>query len=144
MNKPSGYGLMQIGGQERPFHVGTHQGDIFCRLHNISLKEFGELFSPHNLKEQKIKGGDIADFVYAALVAGADWDGLRVEFNHIHVRSWFDEVKVDSQELTKPLVEMLHQTVARAQHEAERAGNAVAPLKATRGGKAAKTKKPKA
>lgn len=148
MSKPSGYGIIQIGGQERPFHVGTNQGDHFCRLRNISLMEYGELFSPQNLQDKKLKGGDIADFVYSALVAGAEWDGLRVEFNHIHVRSWFDSPDADSNELTKPLTEMFNQMKTRIEREVERAGNAVAPQKEMRGskatGKKATTKKPKA
>jgi hypothetical protein len=134
--KPSGYGTMQIGGQERPFHVGTNQGDVFQRLRGISLKEYGELFSPQNLQELNLKGGDIADFVYSALIAGAEYDGLRVDFNHIHVRAWLDDA--DPQEGSKPIGEMLNQAVERAKRAAERAGNGPAPLKATKGGKNAK------
>lgn len=133
-HKPSGYGLMQIGGQERPFHVGTNQGDIFCRLRNISIQQFGELFSD----PATLKGGDIADLVYSALVAGAEWDGLRVDFNHIHVRAWIDDA--DATEAAKPLTEMIEQTKQRLQRATERVGNAPAPLKTTKGG-SKKTKK---
>ncbi|SNR92448.1 hypothetical protein [Hymenobacter mucosus] len=136
--KPSGYGLMQIGGQERPFHVGTHQSDIFCRLHNMSIKAYSEMFSPQNLQAQNLTAGDIADFVYSSLVAGAEWDGLRVELTPLHVRAWVDDAQTE--ETTKPIAEMLKQVVARAERDAERAGNAQAPPAAKRGSKAAKKK----
>lgn len=138
MEKPSGYGLISIGGQERPFHVGTHQGDVFQRLRGVSLKEYGELFSLSNLQAQNLQGGDIADFLYSALVAGAEWDGLRVEFTHIHVRAWSDDAPAD--EVARPLLEMLNQSLLRAQREAERLGNGPAPLKAQRGGKKPRSK----
>lgn len=139
-DKPSGYGTMQIGGQERPYHVGVHQSDAFCRLRGITLKEYGELFSYENLKDQKLLPNDYADFTYSALVAGYEWDNLRVDFTPIRVRAWVGDPETSAEEAQKPLVSMLEQVVQRVQRAAERAGNAPAPLKVTKGGSKKKDK----
>ena len=126
--KPSGYGTMQIGGQERPYQVGTNQGDVFCRLHHrkddtgapLSLKAYSELFSPARLGKQQLTGGDLRDFIYSALAAGYDNDGLRVDFSAFDVGNWLDDAD-DDKELVKPLQTMLAQLVRRAELAAERA-----------------------
>ena len=126
--KPSGYGLMQIGGQERPFQIGTNQGDVFQRLRHVSLKDYGMLFSPAALQAEALTGGDLRDFVYSALVAGYENDGARVDFSHLDVGNWIDDAPFeDSGEVVKPLTEMLQQLIRKAELAAERAKNAAAP-----------------
>ena len=126
--KPSGYGAMQIGGQERPFQVGTNQGDIFQRLRHVSLKDYSALFSPAALQAEALTGGDLRDFVYSALVAGYENDGLPVDFSHLDVGNWIDDAPLENGgEVVKPLTEMLQQLVRKAGLAADRAKNAAAP-----------------
>jgi hypothetical protein len=125
--KPSGYGLMHIGGEDRPFQVGTNQGDHFQRLRRVSLKEYGDLFSPDNLRAQKLTGGDVRDFVYSALMAGYQNDGMPITFTFLDVGNWIDAPDQDENEVIKPLLEMLNQVVQKAEHAAQRAKNAQAP-----------------
>ena len=126
--KPSGYGTMQIGGQERPFQVGTNQGDIFQRLRHVSLKDYGALFSPAALQAEALTGGDLRDFVYSALVAGYQNDGLPVDFSHLDVGNWIDDAPFEENgEVVKPLTEMLQQLIRKAELSADRAKNAAAP-----------------
>lgn len=128
--KPSGYGTLQLGGQERPFQVGTNQGDIFQRLRQVSLKEYGALFSPAALQAEVLTGGDLRDFVYSALVAGYENDGLPVDFSHLDVGNWIDDAPLeDGEQVVKPLTEMLHQLVRKAGLAADRAKNAEAPTR---------------
>ena len=135
--KPSGYGAMQIGGQERPFQVGTNQGDIFQRLRHVSLKDYSALFSPAALQAEALTGGDLRDFVYSALVAGYENDGLPVDFSHLDVGNWIDDAPLEhGGEVVKPLTEMLQQLVRKAGLAADRAKNAAAPtLKVAKGPK---------
>ena len=136
--KPSGYGSMQFGGQDRPFQVGTNQGDIFCRLPHrrgddgkpMSLVAFSELFGIHSLQAQSLTGGDLRDFVFSALAAGYENDGLRVDFTPQNVGNWIDEPDTVAEEVTKPITAMLEQMVRRAEHAAQRAKNAPAPTPA--------------
>ena len=126
--KPSGYGAMQIGGQERPFQIGTNQGDVFQRLRHVSLKDYGAMFSPAALQAEALTGGDLRDFVYSALVAGYENDGLRVDFSHLDVGNWIDDAPLEeSGEVVKPLTEMLQQLIRKAELSADRAKNAAAP-----------------
>ena len=138
--KPSGYGTMQIGGQERPFQIGTNQGDVFQRLRHVSLKDYGAMFSPAALQAEALTGGDLRDFVYSALVAGYENDGLRVDFSHLDVGNWIDDAPLEeSGEVVKPLTEMLQQLIRKAELSADRAKNAAAPtLQVVKGLKKAK------
>lgn len=142
--KPSGYGTMQIGGQERPWLVGLEQADTFCRLlsrrgedgHPMTLKAYGELFSLTAIRDSKLLPSDIYDFIYSALVSGANEDGLHVDFTPRVVSQWL--TKVDDEEAGKPIMEMLEQTKQRIERQLERQSkNASAP---TTGAKS-KTKK---
>lgn len=131
--KPSGYGIMQIGGAARPFHIGTNQGQIFCSLgarqredgRPMSLTAYGELFNPQNLSEAELSGGDVRDFVYSALVSGCEVDGLAVDFAATQVGYWIDDA--DAAEVSKPFKEMLTQVVRRYQRQLERLKNDEAP-----------------
>lgn len=132
-DKPSGYGTMQIGGQERPFHVGINQGEIFAELPHrrgedgrpLSLRAYGELFSLDRLKENDLTGADLRDFVYSALASGYAVDGARLDFNHVQVGHWLDDA--DADEAAKPLKEMVAQFVKRAERAVARAKNDPAP-----------------
>lgn len=145
--KPSGYGHMVIGQQTRPYHVGTNQGEIFCRLQHrrgedglaLSLKAYGELFSPVALEKGAFTGGDLRDFVYSALVSGYEVDGLRVDFTPAQVGYWIDDA--EATEAAKPIGEMLKQLVKRYERQADRAKNAAAPSSKKTG---PKQRKPKA
>lgn len=126
--KPTGYGTMQIGGQERPFQVGTNQADLFQRLRHVSLKEYGELFSLDVLRQQSYTSGDLRDFVYSALAAGYENDGLRIDFTPANVGNWIDDAGLDETgEVVKPLLEMVAQVQRRIEQARERAKNAQPP-----------------
>lgn len=145
--KPNGYGTMQIGGQERPFHVGLNQGGIFQQLHHrkgedghaMSLKAYGELFSPPRLARNELSADDARDFVYSALASGYQVDGLRVDFTPMSVGFWIDEA--DAEEIAKPFTEMLAQLTRRMQQQQERAGNAEAPTTKTAAGRKSSPKR---
>lgn len=134
-SKPTGYGTMQIGGQERPFQVGTNQADVFQRLRHVSLKEYGETFGLEALQQQLLTSGDIRDFNYSALVAGYENDGQRVDFTPANVGNWIDDAPMEaSAEIMKPLTEMVGQIQRRAEQAMERAKNGPAPtLKLAKG-----------
>lgn len=128
--KPNGYGTMQIGGQERPFHVGLNQGGIFQQLHHrkgadgfaMSLKAYGELFSPQRLSRNELSGDDARDFIYSALASGYQVDGLTVDFTAQQVGFWLDDC--DAEEAAKPFNEMLVQLTRSIEQQMERAKNA--------------------
>lgn len=134
-DKPSGYGLMQIGpGDENlPFHVGFNQGEVFASLpnrrgedgHPLSVKGYGELFSPARLQANELSAADVRDFVYSALVSGHEIDGLKVGFTPSQVGLWIDDAETD--EVMKPLREMVAQLIKRIERTAERAKNVPAP-----------------
>lgn len=133
--KPSGYGLMQIapGNESLPFHVGFNQGEVFAGLPNrrgedgqpLSVKAYGELFSPARLQANELSAADVRDFVYSALVSGHQIDGLEVGFTPSQVGLWIDDAETD--EVMKPLREMVAQLIKRIERTAERAKNALAP-----------------
>lgn len=141
-DKPNGYGTMQIGGQERPFHVGTNQGEVFASLQHrrgedgrpMSLHAYSDLFSLDRLRNNELTGADLRDFVYSALVSGYEVDNMRPDFGHMQVGYWLDDA--EAEEAGKPLQEMIAQFVKRVERAAQRAKNAPAP-------KSAKTKGPK-
>lgn len=140
--KPSGYGTMLIGEAERPFHIGTNQGEAFCSLSNrlredgrpMSLAAYGELFSPQNLSEANLSGGDVRDFVYSALVSGCEVEGQEVAFTPSQVGYWIDDASAD--EVGKPFKMMLDQVVKRYQRQLERSKNGEAPTQIKKKGPA--------
>ena len=75
-----------IGGQARPFHVGTNMGAIFCDLQHLTLAQYGNLFA--NINELGMSGR--RDFLYAALRAGAERLGQAVDFSVMDVGDWMD------------------------------------------------------
>lgn len=131
--KPNGYGTMHIGGQERPFHVGLNQGGIFQQLHHrkgedghaMSLKAYGELFSPQRLSLNLLSADDARDFIYSALASGYQVDGLRVDYTPFQVGFWLDDAEAD--EAAKPFNEMLTQLKKRIDQQLERVKNDEAP-----------------
>lgn len=134
-NKPAGYGTVQLGGQERPFLVGFEQGSTFCKLLHrrnpedgtpMPLKAYGELFNPLTKPQERLSAEDIRDFVYSALVEGAQEDGLLVDYTPRVVSQWLD-ASDDPREAAKPLEEMYRQMTARLERQVERLKNAGAP-----------------
>lgn len=128
-DKPSGYGLMQFGGQERPFQVGPNQGIIFSELQHrrgedgrpMSLKAYGELFGLDSLREQRLAQKDLRDFIYSALAAGYEEDGLTVDFTPQKVGNWLGDPATDPDEAGKPIGEMLNQMRKRVEAFVDRA-----------------------
>lgn len=131
--KPSGYGLMDVGNGLRPYHVGFNQSEIFAALPHrrgedglpLSVKGYGELFSPARLQANQLSAADVRDFVYSALASGAAVDNLPADFSHTEVGYWVDDADVE--EVMKPLREMVAQITKRIERAAERAKNALAP-----------------
>jgi hypothetical protein len=122
---------MLIGGQERPFSVGTNQADLFCNLPSqkqdgkaLTLAEYYDLFG----NTARLLGGPYRDFLYSALLAGADRAGIELDFERLDVGEWMDDPNTDPAELAKPLNEMLAQLSAKA--EANAARQKKAPSKA--------------
>jgi hypothetical protein len=134
-DKPSGYGLMLIGSQERPFHVGVNQSEIFATLQHrrgedgrpMSLHEYSELFSLERLRNNELTPSDFRDFVYSALVSGYQVDNMRPDFSHMLVGHWLDDASPD--EAGKPLQELIAQFTKRIERAIERIKNEQAPTK---------------
>lgn len=106
-----------IGSAERVFHVGTNQGDIFCRLQNLSLAQYAATFSD-------IGGlglGAQRDFLYSALRAGAEKAGQPVDFTATEVGDWMDEPTYNAADTLTPVVTALGaQFAAKAAYQKER------------------------
>jgi len=115
-----------IGGQDRPFHVGTNQGDIFCRLQGLSLAQYAATFSDIN----GLGLGAQRDFLYSALRAGAEKAGQPVSFTATEVGDWMDEPTYSATDTLAPVVSTLSaQFTAKAAYQKERdAKNAPTPL----------------
>ena len=121
-----------IGDQDRPFEVGTNQAEIFCTLPHrrdeqgrpLTLQAYYGLFET----TERLLGGPLRDFLFSALRAGAERDGLRVDFTAADVGRWMDAPETEADEIAKPLNAMLAQLQAKANAEQERAKNGRAPL----------------
>lgn len=144
--KPSGYGTLLLGSQERPFHVGVNQAEVFTTLQHrrgedgrpMSLHDYSELFSLDRLRNNELSAADFRDFVYSALVSGYQIDGMRPDFSHTQVGFWLDDAIPD--EAGKPLHEMITQFTKRIERAIERAKNAQAPTQKPAKGQRKKAK----
>lgn len=148
---------MQIGGAERPYYIGTRQTAIFCELQGESydLQDYNNLLGqvlgnqvaaaqaqeknekhiPVGRKE--LTAGEVRDFVYSALVAGAGRAELPVDFTPNNVADWIDEA--DAAEVMKPVVRHIGLLGQRLERQASRPGNVPAPKTIAKG--AAKPRK---
>jgi len=144
--KPNGYGTVELD-TARPFHIGTNQGEIFCRLPErrdaegrpMSLQAYGALFGLDALRTLSFSIGDLRDFVYSALASGAEIDGLPLDFTPAQVGYWLDEA--DELEAAKPMRELIRQFQVRYERQQERSKNAAAPTPTAAAGP--KTPKPR-
>ena len=156
MNTIIGDGTMQIGGAERPYYIGTRQTAVFCELQGegydlqdyndllgqvlgnqvaaAQAKEKGGKHKPVGRKE--LTAGEVRDFVYSALVAGAGRKQLPVDFTADDVADWIDEA--EPEEVMKPIQRHIGLLAQRMERQAARPGNAPAPksVKPKRGQKA--------
>lgn len=116
---------ISIGGQSRPFHVGTNQGDIFCRLQGLTLAQYAATFSDLNT----LGLGAQRDFLYSALRAGAERAGQPVAFTATEVGDWMDEPDYEAGATLAPVIAALGEQFARkAAYQAQRdAKNVGAP-----------------
>jgi hypothetical protein len=114
-----------IGGQDRPFHVGTNQGDIFCRLQGYTLAQYAATFSDIST----LGLGAQRDFLYSALRAGAERAGQQVAFTATEVGDWMDEPDYEAGATLAPVIAALGaQFAAKAEYQKQRdAKNAGAP-----------------
>lgn len=114
-----------IGGQARAFHVGTNQGDIFCRLQGLSLAQYAATFSEIG----RLGFGQRRDFIYSALKAGADRSGQALAYDNLAVGDWMDEPEYDDVSVLAPIVAALGEQFAarKAYQDARAAKNAEAP-----------------
>lgn len=114
-----------IGGQARPFHVGTNQGDIFCKLQGLTLAQYAATFTDVS----NLGLGAQRDFLYSALRAGAERQGQPVNFTALEVGDWLDEPSYVAADCLGAVIAALgKQFAAKAAYQKERdAKNAVAP-----------------
>ena len=162
MNTIIGDGRLEMGGQLRPYYIGTRQTALFCELQGagFDLQDYdrlllevginqhlaakaaaeGTAFTPTGRKA--LTPAENRDFLYSALFAGAKREDLPRDFTADDVADWIDAA--DLNEVMKPFVTqygLLAQQLERIQN---RPGNAPAPaLTANRGGKTASQPKPK-
>lgn len=94
-----GFGSMQIGGQERPFMLGTLQARVYCEQQGIELDAYQEsvasITATGGLKSATI----IEALLYSALVAGAKLRKLPVDFDADEVSFWV--AAADAEEIGK-------------------------------------------
>lgn len=94
-----GFGEMEIGGQLRPFHLGTFQARVFCERRAVELHEYqvavAKLSGTGGLADAVLLG----DLLYSALMAGAKLNKLPVDFDADEVSFWMDAA--DAEEIKK-------------------------------------------
>lgn len=114
-----------IGGQARPFHVGTNQGDIFCTLQGLTLAQYAVTFTDIST----LGLGAQRDFLYSALRAGAEKQGLPLSFTAADVGDWMDEPDYALATTLTPVLNALGaQFAAKTAFQKERAAkNALSP-----------------
>jgi hypothetical protein len=150
---------MQIGGASRPYYIGTRQTAVFCELQGegYDLQDYNKLlgevltnqmaakvaqeadktYKPTGRKE--LTPGEMRDFVYSALVAGAKREGQPVNFDADDVADWIDQA--EAEEVIKPVSTHIQLLAQRLQRQEGRPGNAPAPtLTASRGSSKKKSK----
>jgi hypothetical protein len=155
-----GEGMMQIGGANRPYYIGTRQTAIFCELQEgqfdlqdyqklflevgvnqfyaATAREKGEAFTPSGRKA--LTPTENSQFLYSALYAGAKREGLPIDFDVDKVSDWIDEAETSEdttalQEAGKPFATHYQLLTQRLNRQNARPGNAPAPaLTASRGG----------
>lgn len=96
MSDNNTFGSLQLGGQDRPFALGQAQEAATRALHHrmgedgqpLSAAAYQKSFGAEALRPGPLTGADARDFVYAALVAGYTWQGLRVDFTFAQVEQW--------------------------------------------------------
>ena len=89
-------GSLQIGGQDRPFRLGQAQEIALRQLHHrrgtdglpLTATAYRKTFGAGLPDPATADPADVRDFVHAALVAGYQQAGLRVDFNHAMVGQW--------------------------------------------------------
>jgi hypothetical protein len=151
-NTITGEQTMQIGGAERPFHIGTLQTAIFCELapagfdlqdyHQLftqigvnqfyaqQAREKGEPFTPTGRKA--LTPTENAHFLYSALAAGLRREKQPVSFSVDDVMGWIDDIENSEdeaalQEAAKPFAVHYALLTQKLDRQAKRAGNALAP-----------------
>lgn len=144
MNTLRGYGQLTLGGQLRPFHVGTNQTAIFCDLRKMDLADYNDMFASLlptlgeggetiPAKRRMLSPAENRDFIYSALAAGAQNEQQLVDFTAEQVGNWLDGDEEDGAEAAKPLlmhIDLMRQRLDR--HVARLSGNAPAPQQAGR------------
>lgn len=83
-----GFGTMAIGGQERPFHLGTYQARVFCEHQKLELDAYREAVSGIGSGEGLKNSVLIEVLLYSALAAGAKFKKLPVDFDADDVSFW--------------------------------------------------------
>lgn len=86
-----GYGRMTIGGEVRPFHLGTFQARVFCEQRKVELSEYQQAVAVLGSSDGLLNQVLLCDLLYSALVAGAKRDRLPCDFDADDVSFWFDE-----------------------------------------------------
>lgn len=160
MNTLIGDGRLEIGGQLRPYYIGTYQTAIFCELQaeGFDLQDYNQLLlevalNQHNQSKAAREGVAYApsgrkaltaaenrDFLYSALVAGAKRERLPVDFDADQVGFWIDEAAAE--EAAKPFATHYRLLFQRLERQQGQPGNVPAPpLTSARGGKKSPAKK---
>lgn len=116
-----GYGRLVIGGEERPFSVGTTvQGRLLCELRGIELAEYRDLMAKLFDANGAIQDQDLLrDWLYSALKAGSMRD--RVEFtpDETDWLFWSDELPASEWGKFFAVVGALNQTAPAAEGKPE-------------------------
>lgn len=94
-----GFGTMTIGGQERPFMLGTLQARVYCEQQGIELDDYqtsvASITDGGGLRSATI----VEALLYSALVAGAKLRKLPVDFDADDVSFWV--AAADAEEIGK-------------------------------------------
>lgn len=91
--KERGFGSLNIGDQERGYHIGTYQSKVFCNVRGVELKQYLDemaRYDSYTKSESLEKAQWVCDYVYSALVAYAKIKKHSIDFDADDVTFWVD------------------------------------------------------
>lgn len=90
MKNYSGYGHINVGGQQRPVYFGPMQGKKYCELRGIEWPEYQKQLSEISTQKDPFI---LIDLLYAALVSGVLYERKTPELTYDDAVFWSAEME---------------------------------------------------
>lgn len=90
-----GYGTLHLGGEDRPFLIGTYQAKTFCTMRGIELGAYFEELSKFKFENGLDNDQFLCELVYSALVAGGVLYDAPVDYSLDKLTVWLDTAAPD-------------------------------------------------